>query len=434
MNVAIYPPTVHREKCDAEERRLADLGLTIIPTRLGAKIPAVSWRGYQRRKPTWRTRRRWFDRKDVGGLAVIHGAASAGLACRDFDRRDAYDRWATAHPRLAASLPTSISCRGPKVYFRIATESYRKLPDGELIGSAKHYSCLPPTIHPKTRIPYQWAIPLLSLPPVIDPIEAGLIPVELEQNRYPLDISNIRSWTQQLGVSRGRGVWEGEEGGLGEEIEGVIGRTLPTGYGQRNHCLFVLARRLKAQPECATAKAEELLPLVQRWHQLALPHIRTKDFAESWRDFAVAWQRVRSAGDGEVLVGVREWVCRLTDDPLLRLELACEAIQARQDGKPFYLACRTAADLIGAKKSTAAKLLTRLVEAGILHVEQASDIANRKAAVYAYRGPSMLSFFEIWRKSPIPNLLRTRAIFAQGRGPASRSRRCPCSGLGLPIA
>jgi hypothetical protein len=75
----------------------------------------------------------------------------------------------------------------------------------------------------------------------------------------------------------------------------------------------------------------------------------------------------------------------------MRLELACEAIQSRQGDQAFFLGCRTAAGLIGTSKSHAAKLLAQLVEASVLRVEQPSDNPNRKAVVYRYRGPSILT-------------------------------------------
>jgi hypothetical protein len=142
-------------------------------------------------------------------------------------------------------------------------------------------------------------------------------------------------------------------------------------------------------PRFVTAKVQELLPVVQDWHQRALPTIRTKDFADSWKKFTDAWQRVRSPGDGEVLVGVREWVQSQTDDPLMRLELAAEAIQARQGDEPFFLACRTAGELIGTSKTYAAELLAQLVDSGVLHVIKPSNKPQRRAVYYRLGIPSV---------------------------------------------
>src|SRR5579871_2934871 len=342
--------------------RLDALGMVVIPIRKGTKLPAIRWAKYQRQRPSKRALCRWFERDDVGGLAIIHGMASQGIAARDFDSSEAYKNWANAHRPLAATLPTAKTSRGFHVYFRLAHEQFVRLPDGELRGSSRCYSVAPPSMHPSGK-PYRWTIPLQALPPVLSPVESGfLCAVEPEQNNYPLDISNISRGTQQLDLIQS----EESLGGIRKEIQEVIGRTLPARYGQRNHCLFRLARRLKAIPQFATAKADELLPVVRAWWELARPNIRTQDWRESWKDFAVAWERVRSPGEGEVLSGVHEWVCRRADDPLLRLELACEVIHERQNGQQFYLACRTAAALIGVSKSSAARLIEHLVTAGIL--------------------------------------------------------------------
>jgi hypothetical protein len=140
------------------------------------------------------------------------------------------------------------------------------------------------------------------------------------------------------------------------------------------------------------------VPIVEHWWERTLPTIRTKDFRESWIDFVVAWQRVRSPGEGAILTGVGEWVRAQTDDPLMRLELACEAIQSRQGDQTFFLGCRTAAGLIGTSKSHAAKLLAQLVEARVLRVEKPSDNPQRKAVVYRYCGPSILTI-TTWENS-----------------------------------
>jgi hypothetical protein len=382
--------TIPDGKCrslfSSESDRLADLGATIIPIRSGTKKPAVRWKEYQSRTPSPRTLRRWFRQPGVSGLAVIHGSASSDLACRDYDVKESYDRWTADHPRLAKTLPTSISARGAKVYFRMESEMYRRLPDGELIGDRRHYSIVPPSIHP-SGTSYTWAVPFITLPPYLDPVEVGLVPpAELEHNDYPFSI--------RIGESGHRdkeGLRDGVYGCGTDEIEMAIRNSLPTGYGERHHCLFRLARRLKAIAFCAVAKAEELLSVVQRWHHEALPHIRTKDFGESWKDFISAWGLVRSPGEGEILVGIKEWVQSRTDDLLMRLELACEVMPSRQGGQPFFLACRTAAALTGTSKTYAAKLLKQLVDASVLTVEEASDRKQRKAVTYRYAARSAMS-------------------------------------------
>jgi hypothetical protein len=74
-----------------------------------------------------------------------------------------------------------------------------------------------------------------------------------------------------------------------------VAATLPSGPRQRNRLIFELARRLKDVKPDATHV--ELRPVLREWHRQALQHIRTKEFSESWTDFAGAWERVqRPAG------------------------------------------------------------------------------------------------------------------------------------------
>jgi hypothetical protein len=187
--------------------------------------------------PTRKTRNRWYRDEQVGGLAMIHGKASSGIACRDYDDPTAYERWTADHPQLAAILPTSISHRGPKVYFLTNTEIYRLLPNGELIGNSKHYSCIPPTIHPATGQPYTWLVQFVAMPPMLDPVEAGFIipaeleriqPVELERFSHPKSICKVESGHSNKEVQGGGGFFGGVEGER-DELERAIQNSIPSG-------------------------------------------------------------------------------------------------------------------------------------------------------------------------------------------------------------
>ena len=81
----------------------AHCGWSVIPT-IG-KIAAGLWKPFQDRRPDECTLRRMFGRPGITGLAVITGKVSGALAVRDFDKADAYRRWAEANP----TMPTS--CR-----------------------------------------------------------------------------------------------------------------------------------------------------------------------------------------------------------------------------------------------------------------------------------------------------------------------------------
>ena len=180
---------------------------------------------------------------------------------------DAYDRWADAHPEVAARLPTVRTARGYHVYGRLDAEVFRALDDGELRSDARHYVLLPPSIHPD-GITYTWTVPLpdgdlLALP-------LSLAQGETQAHSAP---------THTLHVS---------DSGL---IQSAILSTLPTGPGQRNRRLFDLARRLKSvAPRTSVPALEEI---VRDWHGRALAAIGTKDWLTTWLEFRVAWARVK---------------------------------------------------------------------------------------------------------------------------------------------
>jgi hypothetical protein len=142
---------------------------------VGKKPPSgCTWKRYQREVPSNREVQAMFDEPDLTGLAVIHGRASGGLVVRDFDEADAYHQWAAEFPRLSRRLPTVRTRRGYHVYF-LGPERYRKLPDGEYRGDVRHYTLVPPSLHPAGGR-YEWVIPLANtIHTIHDPEESGLL-------------------------------------------------------------------------------------------------------------------------------------------------------------------------------------------------------------------------------------------------------------------
>ena len=70
-------------------------------------------------------------------------------------------------------------------------------------------------------------------------------------------------------------------GGGEDVIEKAIQATSPTTKGMRNRQVFQLARGLKVIPSLADMNPQSLISIVQRWHNLALPYIETKEFDET---------------------------------------------------------------------------------------------------------------------------------------------------------
>jgi hypothetical protein len=121
--------------------------------------------------------------------------------------------------------------------------------------------------------------------------------------------------------------------------------------------------------------------------------VRTKRWETTRDEFASMWARVRHPARGATAAGLREAVfalvpprpsCPRGDDDLLRLEMAAEILAARSGGRPVPLGCRFAADLLGISKSQAARLIRRLVAAGVFQPAREHDRAAGLAAEYLF--------------------------------------------------
>jgi hypothetical protein len=338
----------------------AKLGWSVIPTR--GKCAAGGWLAFQQRRANATTLKRMFARASVTGLAVITGSVSGGLAVRDFDQAESYDRWAAADPDNASRLPTVRTARGFHVYGRLDEENYADLGDGELRADSGHYVLLPPSAHPDGMV-YAWTI---ALPPPGTPLPA--LPLSLThartQSLHPLHTTPTHPAHPAIplhGLHRLQ---------CDSEINSVIAELQPTGPGQRNRLLFDLARELKGK--CPNATSEELRAIVRHWHQQALPVIRTKSFDESWTDFVIAWQRVqRPAGQSFAAAAKAAEVCTVPaaakyDGHLHRLVCLCWQLAQQWGNSPFPLGCEIAAEYLGVSGVHASRLLNTLRFEGVL--------------------------------------------------------------------
>src|SRR5690606_5311542 len=80
---------------------------------------------------------------------------------------------------------------------------------------------------------------------------------------------------------------------VSQAVEIAIRATLPFAPGQRHRKVFELARHLKSITELRDVDPRSLRSIVERWHKLALPVIRTKAFEESWFDFLAGFDQVK---------------------------------------------------------------------------------------------------------------------------------------------
>ena len=140
---------------------------------------------------------------------------------------------------------------------------------------------------------YEWIVPLhQSIPFVSNPLKAGLLP-------KPSDLHKQDSSTH-IAMSNAC-VNENRNGRVGAacvkvdgDVEGIIATCIPDQEGYRNRCLWKLCRRLKGHPDYKDKKADALREVVKAWHQMALPFIRTKEFADTWVEFCASWHRVKT--------------------------------------------------------------------------------------------------------------------------------------------
>jgi hypothetical protein len=369
-------------------------GWTVIPVR--GKDAAVKWKRYQAGRPDEAQLRRSFEAPGVTGLAVLLGSASGGLHCRDFDIEGNYDCWAAGHIGLARTLPTVATKRGYQVYFAGRADHYSELEDGEYRGDPGHYCVLPPSRHPAGPL-YRWQVPLPEGPlPLIDPHEAGLLPVPLpllntsSPITLPCNTENTGDGVVCSSVSESSVFSVLHAPGVGQAIRA----TLPAGEGRRHRALFHLARQLKALPHLAGADPAALKPVVKHWHRLALPVIRTKPFKESWLDFVDAWKRVKfPAGTGPLQA---LWSRALAEPPppevlayaeegVRRLVALCFQLQRRAGAGTFFLACRTAQDVLGLDSHVTAWRWLRILQVdGVLVRVSTGSKASRLANEYRY--------------------------------------------------
>ena len=168
--------------------------------------------------------------------------------------------------------------------------------------------------------------------------------------------------------------------------------TIPTEAGQRNKCLFELARYLKGtQPN---ARRQELREAAVQWHKQSLPVIGTKDLSVTLTDFFNAWDKVRQpygATMGAILAKIDSSVPLPNGIPALQygkagnqLVRVCEALQRHHGDQPFFIAARQAGDVLGVHYTDAAKMLAALVQDDVLTL--VSRGAGKVASRYRFRG------------------------------------------------
>jgi hypothetical protein len=412
----------------------AKFGWTVFPLR--RKKPTRKWKPLQTWHPGPTALRDLFSRRRYDALAVVCGSASGGLADRDWDVAEGYERWASAHPDLARLLPTAQTSRGYHVLHRTTLpDRHVRLPDGEYIADRRHYAVLPPSLHP-SGIVYRWLVaPADEIPLVDDPVAAGLLPAPGADTPSYLSPSGVSlslleaPTAEEAGEEEevkaspnhytptprsGSGISTDSEnsvtlGGLSAAVCEAVQATQPTGVGQRHNRLLVLARRLKGMPDVAEA---DLRRVALAWFSLAKAVVRTQnpevsvaDLVEAWRGVETPWVPASLAwavadADANPLP-----VCAAVYKPgQARLIAVHAALQRAAGAAPYYLSDRDAAEVAGMSRAAAGWLQRgrvvrgqyrpgRFVRDGILELVkvgrvewQDGQIVRKVATHYLYRG------------------------------------------------
>lgn len=151
-------------------------------------------------------------------------------------------------------------------------------------------------------------------------------------------------------------------------VESYPASCIPHAVGQRNACLFSLARLFKSlEPQADSKRQREIC---KAWHVTFLAIIGTKGFAITWADFQHAWSKVKYTTpvleDCLINLPAVPDVDRLRDygPEAMHLMQICMALANHHEPEPFFLACRKASELIGLTHYDSAKLLRLFVDEG----------------------------------------------------------------------
>lgn len=151
-----------------------------------------------------------------------------------------------------------------------------------------------------------------------------------------------------------------------------VDRFVPRGPGERNRCLFNLARHTKARMPDATPA--QLAEVVAAWYKLAAARIGTPGMPVSLGDFLRAFDSVRFP-EG---FAMNRLLKDLDAEPLpanfpadfgrhaAKLMRICCRLQRAAGAEPFYLSSRTAADQIMVHWTDANSMLRAFEAVGLL--------------------------------------------------------------------
>jgi hypothetical protein len=368
-------------------------GLHVFPVKAD-KTPAVrSWKKIADAGQTFAefSDMIWNLSKDATGIALALGVGQHPLVARDFDTPTSYVSFCGQYPDLARTLPTSRTHRGCHIFFRSDKPvKTKRLGDGELRGVGS-YVIVPPSAHPSGDY-YQWIHPLpieVSEVPIVSPDVFVEAPAKDTASSDDLSSpSESPTDTQQLIPTSDTHRCYTLNCVSAQCVSSPP--AIPTGIGQRHHWIWAFVRWAKSQG----MELEDAGELFQAEWQKALPHIGTKDWATSYRDFAMAWNRCRPyTGAGSLTAAeaqARILPPMLPAMPLLdALGKLCHAL-AEQGNGTFFLSARDAQKHVGySTPMVALRGLRRLCAMGLIECTKTGTAGVKhggKASEYRWKG------------------------------------------------
>lgn len=161
-----------------EIREYLLLGLALIPTKREDKRPCTSWDNWAANKPTGKQWNSWWKAYPGCNVSVIYSSTvtpeGKQLVCVDTDS-EAAEAWVSSQPDLPPT-PTVQTCDGFHRYYLapVGLKHFSGTTDRPEVRCGRHYSQLPPSVHP-TGVVYQWLAGLsLSDVPFADLPQWGL--------------------------------------------------------------------------------------------------------------------------------------------------------------------------------------------------------------------------------------------------------------------
>jgi len=360
-----------------EALRLAKLGYAMLPIAPKGKKPMIE-RGFLGASEDPKKIREWWRKWPKANL----GLATSGLVVVDVDPVDggpnpwAEDSRAGKVLQEAGAIARTGREHGRHFYFAGKTRNRQGVFPGVDVKSTRGLVVAPPSVH-ANGCAYRWECELAVPPdelPQIPPALVDSLRGQLSRSRASESarsgVDSVICKSESSVICTSVRLQEIEANNPGA-IEAAIRETLPERIHTRVKCIWQLVGRLKRLD--LRGPPFEFRPVIDRWYELALPNIDTKDREETRVDFADAWVSydperefgawIEAAKARPVPLGLES-----APEPMQAIAKLCVELASRNQGGVFYLSCRKAGEAVGLRHTAANKVLGLLEKMGYLGV------------------------------------------------------------------